>query len=428
MVASRAYRVVSDSARNPAHSRYPGPKHPHPNRKRSAQRGHTFGILIAGFALGSLALGSAVTLFSGDRSFASATPYVASRNALVALADPVAPPVAKRDPRVAIETPSQPAGKPESKPVTVAARQDEPLAVPEPAAPRAAAPVQRQVSTFTNAPTSSTRYSAITSAMSPQQLAAVEAVPFPLARPEPAETAAPSERIALAFATDLVDPETTGSLGNVAQGMGVQDVGAQNPAPDKPTAMAPSPVAARIAAVIPMKPAAPKPARRLTPHEKLWSPVRLASLTPSDTMRDSGSNLASAGLPRAPYDRNTAVYVIGHKRVYMPDGSSLEAHSGLGEHMDNPRFAHLRMRGVTPPHVYDMRMRESLFHGVEAIRLKPIGGEKAIFGRDGLLAHTYMLGPNGQSNGCVSFKDYRAFLNAFKAGKISRLAVIPHLD
>ena len=35
-----------------------------------------------------------------------------------------------------------------------------------------------------------------------------------------------------------------------------------------------------------------------------------------------------------------------------------------------------------------------------------------------------MLGPNGQSNGCVSFKDYGAFLRAFKAGKVTRMVVV----
>jgi hypothetical protein len=73
-------------------------------------------------------------------------------------------------------------------------------------------------------------------------------------------------------------------------------------------------------------------------------------------------------------------------------------------------------------------MREALFHGVEAIRLTPLGGERAIFGRDGLLAHTYMLGPRGDSNGCVSFKNYSAFLRAFKDKKFDRLAVIAQLD
>jgi hypothetical protein len=207
-------------------------------------------------------------------------------------------------------------------------------------------------------------------------------------------------------------------------------------APGKPDAKAekshaipPEAIKAETPTTVLAKPVPQKPARPLTPHEKLYGPVRLASLgsvtpdTVPNTVRD-----ANGGLPVAPYDRNTAVYVITSKRVYLPDGTSLEAHSGLGQYMDNPKFAHLRMRGVTPPHVYNMKMREALFHGVEAIRLNPIGGERAIFGRDGLLAHTYMLGPNGQSNGCVSFKDYRAFLHAFKSGKINRLAVISHLD
>ena len=73
-------------------------------------------------------------------------------------------------------------------------------------------------------------------------------------------------------------------------------------------------------------------------------------------------------------------------------------------------------------------MRESLFHGVEAIRLNPVGGAEAIHGRTGLLAHTYLLGPNGDSNGCVSFKDYEAFLSAFKRQQIKRLAVVAKLD
>jgi Protein of unknown function (DUF2778) len=44
-----------------------------------------------------------------------------------------------------------------------------------------------------------------------------------------------------------------------------------------------------------------------------------------------------------------------------------------------------------------------------------------------LLAHTYMLGPRGDSNGCVSFRDYTAFLHAYQSQKIKRLAVVTHL-
>ena len=128
------------------------------------------------------------------------------------------------------------------------------------------------------------------------------------------------------------------------------------------------------------------------------------------------------------YDRSTAVYDISARTVYMPDGTKLEAHSGLGSRLDDPRFVHERMRGATPPHVYDLTMRESLFHGVAALRLNPVGGEGAIFGRTGLLAHTYMLGPNGDSNGCVSFRDYNAFLQAYKAQRVRRLVVVAKLD
>lgn len=123
-------------------------------------------------------------------------------------------------------------------------------------------------------------------------------------------------------------------------------------------------------------------------------------------------------------DSATAVYDITARTVYMPDGTTLEAHSGLRDKLDDPRYVNVRMHGATPPHTYDLVPRESLFHGVEAIRLIPVGGEDAIFGRSGLLAHTFMLGPNGDSNGCVSFRDYAAFLRAYKQGKVKRLVVV----
>jgi hypothetical protein len=131
---------------------------------------------------------------------------------------------------------------------------------------------------------------------------------------------------------------------------------------------------------------------------------------------------------QAPYDRSTAVYDISAHMVYLPDGTTLEAHSGLGSELDDPRSARIRMRGVTPPHIYELKPREALFHGVPALRLTPVGGEEAIYGRSGLLAHTYMLGPNGDSNGCVSFKDYNAFLNAYRNQGIKRLAVVARVE
>ena len=126
-----------------------------------------------------------------------------------------------------------------------------------------------------------------------------------------------------------------------------------------------------------------------------------------------------------------AVYDISAATVYMPNGDKLEAHSGLAKMKDNPRYVAEKNRGPTPPNLYDLRMRESRFHGVEAIRLLPADGKKK-FNRDGLLAHTYMYVRNGgrdrsQSNGCVVFKDYDRFLKAFKRGEIEHLIVVPHL-
>ena len=132
------------------------------------------------------------------------------------------------------------------------------------------------------------------------------------------------------------------------------------------------------------------------------------------------------GTGRVVSDGQTAVYDISARTVYMPDGTRLEAHSGLREHLDDPRYVSLRMRGATPPHTYELTPRETLFHGVPALRLIPVGGEGEIYGRSGLLAHTYMLGPNGDSNGCVSFRDYYAFLRAYQNGKVKRLVVVAH--
>jgi hypothetical protein len=170
--------------------------------------------------------------------------------------------------------------------------------------------------------------------------------------------------------------------------------------------------------------------------EKLWGkpqprgPSLLSFASADASITGSlgpAQNAALAGsTPR--YDQSTAVYDITAHAVYLPDGTKLEAHSGLGSRLDDPRYVRERMYGATPPHLYDLEPRESLFHGVAALRLKPVGGEEAIYGRTGLLAHTFMLGPNGDSNGCVSFRDYDAFLKAYRSGGIKRLAVVDKID
>jgi len=126
-------------------------------------------------------------------------------------------------------------------------------------------------------------------------------------------------------------------------------------------------------------------------------------------------------------DSRTAIYDITARTVYLPSGRRLEAHSGFGDLMDDPRHVHMRMQGATPPNVYNLTLRERLFHGVRAIRLSPVDGSR-MYGRAGILAHPYMLGANGQSNGCVSLSDYPEFLNAFLRGEVTRLVVVERLE
>jgi hypothetical protein len=145
---------------------------------------------------------------------------------------------------------------------------------------------------------------------------------------------------------------------------------------------------------------------------------------PKKRIHTAEANPDSTSTPEI--DSHTAIYDIAGRTVYLPDGRRLEAHSGLGGYMDDPRYVSAKSEGPTPPNVYALSLRESLFHGVRALRLTPVGGGN-MYGRDGILAHTYMLGSNGQSNGCVSFKDYFAFLNAYLSGQVERIVVVERL-
>jgi hypothetical protein len=160
-----------------------------------------------------------------------------------------------------------------------------------------------------------------------------------------------------------------------------------------------------------------------TIFEKLFGkrePIKLAYASTDDAGLGGGESAAGR------YDQWTAVYDISAHIVYLPDGTQLEAHSGLASLLDDPNHVDEKMHGATPPNVYDLALREELFHGVRALRLIP-KVERKVFGRAGLLAHSFMLGPNGDSNGCVSIKDYDAFLQAYLDHKIKRLAVVASL-
>jgi hypothetical protein len=164
------------------------------------------------------------------------------------------------------------------------------------------------------------------------------------------------------------------------------------------------------------------------------APQQVAALAPPAPARESARAERPVTIPSVvklpalpPAGSRIALYDIAGHTVYLPDGRRLEAHSGVGARMDDPSSLRIKMRGVTPPNIYRLTLREALFHGVRAIRLNPTD-EGKMYGRAGMLAHTYMLGPTGQSNGCVSFRNYNVFLQAFLNGEVDRMVVVQRLS
>lgn len=222
--------------------------------------------------------------------------------------------------------------------------------------------------------------------------------------------------------------------------------------PSRPAALAPPADDAaqpqRPELIAPPKDEAVAPPREESPRSRRRRLARQTQTSPSATAPEDNRNILEklfgvTSTPRAAaayapqdgglggifgrskpsYDSQTAIYDIAAHTVYMPDGRRLEAHSGLGQHLDDPRSVNTPNRGATPPNVYQLSLRESAFHGVRALRLNPVAGTTT-FGRNGLLAHTFMLGSRGDSNGCVVFRDYDTFLQAYDSGAIKRLAVV----
>jgi Protein of unknown function (DUF2778) len=240
-----------------------------------------------------------------------------------------------------------------------------------------------------------------------------------LLRPSAAPPEAARSLPPLASATPPLVEVTSNPYGQMAVGLGE----AQEPEP-----LPGNPAVSPEAIPKPAPPAIPT-AQKKTPLPPAREAARidngpLPPTRPVELGRISRPvEFAPVSRPAAGYDRLTAVYDIAGHTVYLPDGTRLEAHSGLGDRLDDPRFVSERNQGPTPPGIYELTLRESLFHGVQALRLTPLGDEN-VFGRSGLLAHPYMLGPSGDSNGCVSFKNYDAFLRAYQNGQVKRMAVV----
>jgi hypothetical protein len=196
----------------------------------------------------------------------------------------------------------------------------------------------------------------------------------------------------------------------------------------RPARAAAAPEAASVVAVAPPVAKPSKPAKAMKKPVPVEAPEALAYARPDKPAGGVAGAFKDLLNPPRSAGAGVAVYDISAAVVYMPDGTRLEAHSGIGKMADNPRFAHVKMNGPTPPHTYNLRMRESRFHGVEAIRMLPVDGRNK-FGRDGFLTHSYLLrGGREESHGCVAFADYPKFLKAFKQGKVKQIVVVPSIS
>jgi hypothetical protein len=201
------------------------------------------------------------------------------------------------------------------------------------------------------------------------------------------------------------------------------------------TSPAPLPAPIRVipSVVVPLSPAtfdntaAPVPAPRLARSEKLAAPAAMVEQMEQASLPAPARVASPASSPVIGRNDGVAIYDISAATVYMPNGERLEAHSGLGYMVDNPRYVDRRNTGPTPPNTYNLVGLNDLFYGVEALRLVPVDDGK-MYGRDGFLTHTYLLrGHPAESNGCVAFKDYARFLAAYKRGYVKRLIVVPSL-
>ncbi|MGY4371974.1 hypothetical protein ACVW1A_008039 [Bradyrhizobium sp. LB1.3] len=82
-----------------------------------------------------------------------------------------------------------------------------------------------------------------------------------------------------------------------------------------------------------------------------------ASVTASIAPKEQNPMLGGS----APYDRSTAVYDISAKTVYLPDGTKLEAHSGLGlQSRRSPFLAHPHARRDAAAHLRSEAARSAI--------------------------------------------------------------------
>jgi hypothetical protein len=241
----------------------------------------------------------------------------------------------------------------------------------------------------------------------------------------------------------MAEPETTLTTGTATIGVPLNQRGM--PQDFRATITDDTPAKAAIANGIPMPRSRPAAADMVATAQTLQAgssalaladapqqpqPSERSAFQKFSDMMKAKVAVASLGLGKAPdlaalgYDNTTAVYDITAHAVYLPNGTVMEAHSGMGSMRDDTDHVLVPNTGATPPAMYSLKPREASFHGVAALRMTPAEGSD-IGGRSGLLVHSFMLGPNGDSNGCISVRDFDRFRKAYDEGQFTHIAVVP---
>ena len=126
------------------------------------------------------------------------------------------------------------------------------------------------------------------------------------------------------------------------------------------------------------------------------------------------------------YDQYTAVYDLSAHTVYLPNGTKLEAHSGLGDRLDDPNHVNERMRGATPPHLYETRAAGGFVPRRAGLASKSHRRRRYFRPRRSTRPHLY-AGPELGIPTAACRSRTTTDLRAYQNGEIRKLAVVARL-
>ncbi len=192
-------------------------------------------------------------------------------------------------------------------------------------------------------------------------------------------------------------------------------------------APAPNPPPRQQAPLFPQKPSSPSvalgpsvpapPTRPIDLNVAAPAVVALApSPTPGPEKKTDGVELAPKPPALNQFDRFTAVYDLMAHTVFLPDGSRLEAHSGLGPLGTIPPMSWKRTGARRRRMNMNSRCARACSTACRRCGSIPSAGRMRSMAAPGCSPTPTCWGPDGDSNGCVSFKNYDAFLAAFQSG------------